>query len=232
MEITPTIDKYLDGIIADEFHRYKSWDNCYQAFHVDKMSEIHTLELAFYLASWGMYRGSSGLLQKNHLIHKGAVEILFHKESLKLKCDKDNEVSKKNINEILVLKSRLAEHYRNIYFKKGNDNLKPISPTDTLLSKIILGTLSCIPAYDRYFIDGMKEMKMKYTTLDINSLNDLFWFIDNNKNEIDNAQKLIRTKTGKHYPIMKIVDMYFWQIGYDKELEEKSKKRETNKLRF
>jgi len=228
MKITPIIERYLDGIIADEFHRYKSWDNCYQAFHVDKMTENHILQLAFYLASWGMYRGSSGLLQKNHLIHKRAVEILFHEESLKLKCDQDNEVSKENTNEILVLKSKLAAHYENIYFTKGKNIRKPISPTDTLISKVILGTLSCIPAYDRYFIDGLKEMKMRYTTFNINSLNELFDFIDNNKTEIKNVQKLIHTKTDNHYPIMKIVDMFFWQVGYDKELEEKSKKIETN----
>jgi len=53
-----TIEKYLSGITADEFHRYKSWDNCFQTFSVSKQTEIQVLELAFYLASWGMYRGS------------------------------------------------------------------------------------------------------------------------------------------------------------------------------
>ena len=55
------------------------------------------------------------------------------------------------------------------------------------------------------------------------SLNELFNFIDNNKNEIDQAQKLIKTKTQRHYPLMKILDMYFWQIGYDKEGNKKRK---------
>lgn len=77
MKITSTIEKYLSSISADEFHRYKSWDNCFKAFSPSTKSEVQALELAFYLASWGMYRGSSGLLQKNHLIHKGAVDILF-----------------------------------------------------------------------------------------------------------------------------------------------------------
>jgi hypothetical protein len=63
-KINSNIEKYLSGITTDEFHRYKSWDNCFQAFSVSKQLEIQVLELAFYLASWGMYRGSSGLLQK------------------------------------------------------------------------------------------------------------------------------------------------------------------------
>lgn len=225
MKIIPTIEKYLSGITTDEFHRYKSWDNCHQAFNVANQVEIHTLELAFYLASWGMYRGSSGLLQKNHLIHKGTVDILFSKDSLKLKCDQMNEINRKNSKDIPDLKDKLANHYSKIYFTKGADKPKSISPTDTLLSKILLGTLGCVLAYDRYFIDGLKEMKMKHTIFNVVSLNELFDFIDNNKIEIVSAQKLVSTTTHKHYPIMKILDMFFWQIGYDKDVKEKKLKK-------
>lgn len=219
------IEKYLSGITADEFHRYKSWDNCFQAFGSSTKSEIQILELAFYLASWGMYRGSGGLLQKNHLIHKGAVDIIFSNTSQKLKCNQTTEIKREKIKDIIVVKDELAKHYSNIYFTKGADEPKPISPTDTLLSKIILGTLGCVPAYDRYFIDGLKEIKMKHTGFNEASLNELFNFIDDNKNEIDEAQKLIKIETQRHYPLMKILDMYFWQIGYDKEVKEKKQKK-------
>lgn len=225
MEITPTIEKYLNGIKTDKFHRYKSWDNCHKSFSVSTQTDIHILELAFYLASWGMYRGSSGLLQKNHFIHKGAVDILFSNEGQKLKCNSMNESAKSNIKDILNLKDKLANHYKSIEFIKGADKPKPISPTDTLLSKILLGTLGCVPAYDRYFIDGLKEKKIKNTTFNETSIYELFDFIDKNKTEIDNVQKLILTQTNQHYPIMKILDMYFWQTGYDKEVREKQEKK-------
>ncbi len=215
------IEKYLSCITADKYHRYKSWDNCFQAFSASKQSEIHVLELAFYLASWGMYRGSSGLLQKNHLIHEGAVDIVFSNTNQKLKCNETIEIKKENILAILSAKDELAKHYSSIYFTKGADKPKPISPTDTLLSKIMLGTLGCVPAYDRYFIDGLKEMKMEHTGFNEASLNELLNFIDYNKKELDQAQNLIKTKTKTHYPLMKILDMYFWQIGYDKEVKEK-----------
>ena len=167
-----------------------------------------------------MYRGSSGLLQKNHLIHKGAVDIAFSKTNQKLKCNQTMEVSRGNINSILELKNELAGHYSSINFTRGADKPKPISPTDTLLSKVILGTLGCVPAYDRYFINGLKEMKLQHTGFNESSLNELFNFSDNNKNEIRQAQKLIETKTQRHYPLMKILDMYFWQIGYNKGVKE------------
>ena len=47
MKITPLIEKYITGISTDEFHRYKSWDNCHRAFGVAKQTENHVLELAF-----------------------------------------------------------------------------------------------------------------------------------------------------------------------------------------
>jgi len=224
MEITPTIEKYLNGILTDEFHRYKSWDNCHQSFTNTKQTEIHTLKLAFYLASWGMYRGSSGLLQKSHLIHKGAVDILFSKEAQKLKCSSENDVVRNNIIDILGIKNKLADHYSMIYFTKGGGKTRTISPTDTLLSKILLGTLGCVPAYDRYFIDGLKEMKIKNTAFNEISLNKLFDFIETHTTEIEYTQKHILTKTSQYYPVMKILDMYFWQIGYEKELIEKQQK--------
>jgi len=219
------IGKYLIGIISDEFHRYKSWDNCFQAFSVSKQSEVHALELAFYLASWGMYRGSSGLLQKNHLIHKGAVDIIFTKTNQKLKCGQTAEVNRENVKDILTVKNELAKYYGSICFTRGDEEPKPISTTDTLLSKIILGTLGCVPAYDRYFIDGLKEMNMQHTYFNEASLNELYNFIDSNKKEITQVQKLIKINTKRHYPLMKILDMYFWQIGYDKEVKEKKQKK-------
>lgn len=225
MSISEIIEKYLLGITTDKFHRYISWDNCFQAFTTPLQNEIQVLELAFYLASWGMYRGSSGLLQKNHLIHRGAVDIVFSKTNQKLKCNETTEINKQNIKAILSVKDELAKHYSSIYFTKVADKPKPISPTDTLLSKIMLGTLGCVPAYDRYFIEGLKEMKMQHTGFNAASQNELFNFIDDKQTEIYQVQKLIKTKTQRHYPIMKILDMYFWQIGYDKEVKDKKQKK-------
>lgn len=222
MELISIINKYISGITTEEFHRYKSWDNCFSAFSVSNQNEILVLELAFYLASWGMYRGSCGLLQKNHRIHKRSVDILFSKSNQKLKCNQTNEIKRENIKAILGVKDELSKHYSSIIFTKGVDKPKPISPTDTLLSKIILGTLGCVPAYDRYFIAGLKETRMEHKGFNEDSLNELFNFIDKNKKEIDQAQKLINAKTKNHYPVMKILDMYFWQIGYDKELQSKN----------
>jgi hypothetical protein len=219
---TNIIEKSINEIISDEFHRYKSWSNCFQAFSALQQNENHALHLAFYLASWGMYRGSSGLLQKNHLVHNKAVEILFKPEYKNLKCTQNYDLERDKIENILALKSELIDYYSHINFKRGQQEERPISATDTLISKIILGTLGCTPAFDRYFIDGLKETGFKHSQFNGASLNELFGFINENITAIAQCQKDIFDKTKEHYPTMKIIDMYFWQIGYEKELKNNS----------
>lgn len=105
MKLESTVlDKYLYEITKDEFHRYRSWDNCFKYFSENKKTENHCLQLGFYLASWGMYRGSSGLLQKNHLIHDKAISIIFKSKYDRLRCNKEQEVDEKTILLLLELK--------------------------------------------------------------------------------------------------------------------------------
>lgn len=109
-------------------------------------------------------------------------------------CHQTNEINIESIKAILSVKDELA----NIYFTKGADEPKPISPTETILSKIMLGTLGCVPAYDRYFIDGLKQINIHHSGFNESSIIRLFNFIDNNNKEIEQAQKFIKTKTQRH----------------------------------
>jgi len=74
------LEPYIQAISKDKEHRYRSWEVCREQFEIKNQSDSHALHLAFYLASWGMYRGSSGLLQKNHRIHTFPVKILLSAE--------------------------------------------------------------------------------------------------------------------------------------------------------
>ena len=106
------------------------------------------------------------------------------------------------MESILNLIEELSSYYRNTH---------DVTPTDTLISKIILGTLGCLPAFDRFFIDGVKEKEYSFKNLKNKSLEGLFAFVESNQIELKNIQKL-----HPKYPTMKIVDMYFWQIGFEK----------------
>ncbi len=73
---------FYNQLKVDPNGRFRSWEHCYKCFY-DARNESNidydylSLQLAFYLASWGMYRGSSFLLQKDYKLHIPVVEELL-----------------------------------------------------------------------------------------------------------------------------------------------------------
>ena len=84
----------------------------------------------------------------------------------------------------------------------------------TLVTKILLGTLGCIPAYDRYFIDGMRKSGISYSRLSLSNLTSVVEFFKKYQAEFFGAQEDIYSQTNIRYPAMKLLDMYFWEIGF------------------
>jgi hypothetical protein len=210
------IERYVLSL-HDELHRFHSWDICFTEFSTNDNTHSLALHLGFYLASWGMYRGSSGLLQRNYKVHLKAVEILKSPAYATLYHQSSSAEMRNNIPLIMELRDALSTHYRGISFaRKGVPEM--ISDTDTLLSKVILGTTGCVPAFDRYFIAGLKSSGIKNTKFNSSSLNDIVTFVDENNLSFARAVDYVESKTRHRYPLMKLVDMYFWQAGFDASL--------------
>lgn len=99
-----------------------------------------------------MYRGSSFLLQKDYRVHIPVVsEILSNKyDSLAgIECkDFRNESNQKLLKEINEF---IANYYDGIRCKVKGSALKN-NLSETLITKILMGTLGCVPEYDRYFV--------------------------------------------------------------------------------
>ena len=138
-------------------NRFKSWEHNFSIFceerektnpDIDKL----TIHLSFYLASWGMYRGSSFLLQKDYKIHEEAVKEIIKEEYNSLVAIKFNELKGKNLEKMEKLNSFLRNHYRKISQKDEDEQI-----SDILITKILLGTLGCVPAYDTNFKKGFKK---------------------------------------------------------------------------
>ncbi|MFA7076203.1 MAG: hypothetical protein WC152_05990 [Candidatus Izemoplasmatales bacterium] len=215
---------FYNQIKTDEYHRYKSWEHCYQFFSMNRKSSISisnfSIQLFTYLASWGMLRGSSFLLQKDYLFHNEVVEeILKDKYDCLLNLDL-NQVNDNHVALILELKDRI----RSIYYNKTsviNGKLNSNTyPSDVLVSKILLGTLGCLPAFDRYFISGLKTEELSYQSITKKSILALKDHYVKYKNEYDSLKRIIASNSMIEYPIMKLIDMHFWQTGYEKELKQ------------
>jgi len=69
--------------------------------------------------------------------------------------------------------------------------------------------LGCLPAYDRFFIEGVKHHNKNFRNLNKKSLQSLFNYV------IDHKELITIQKAYPEYPLMKLVDIYFWQTGYD-----------------
>ncbi len=212
--ICDTIKRYLDKLCQDKHHSSRSWEHCYAHFRscAAENDTLSHLQLAFYLASWGMYRGSGFLLKKDYLVHEPVVSMLLkpeHKDLQKLDFSSEDDNS---LKEIICLSKSIKKCYT---VKMGivNNRGERVNVSDTLVTKIMLGTLGCIPAYDQYFKKGIRKKSISYSKLNIENLKEVVKFYRSNKKEFDRVNKYIKKKRETDYPPMKLVDMYFWQLG-------------------
>ena len=88
--------------------------------------------------------------------------------------------------------------------------------SDTLITKILMGTLGCVPAYDRYFIEGIKEQNVSSGKYNLESLLKLVCFYEMNFERLEEARQRMEVYD-LQYPQMKLLDMGFWQLGFEKD---------------
>jgi hypothetical protein len=87
---------------------------------------------------------------------------------------------------------------------------------------VVLGTFGCLPACDRYFLDGFKSQGFKYRRLNDQFVRDVHSWSQANLTELRSEQSMILTRGGMANPLMKLVDMYFWQIGNEADTQDYS----------
>lgn len=221
-EIKKQILAFYDRLACDSHHRYRSWEHCFHHYrqhstfttpdHLDTAS----LHLAFYLASWGMYRGSSALLWKDYRIHLPAVAILLNPAYSTL-WDLDLRDAN-NDSRIATLITSLSDDLRATYRRQiaeVDGTPRDFQSSDTLITKILLGTLGCAPACDRYFILGFRHIGLPYSRFSKSFLVNVLRFYRTHTAELQETRDAIMQSGGVSYPPMKLIDMYFWQVGFN-----------------
>ncbi len=215
------LDEYLGFFDNDKghFERYASFDYCFNYFQrlksdkkkITEDMRLSCLNLGFYLASWGMYRGSTFVLQKSVRIFEPVMEYIASPECDVWDIDVDNYIKDENINKLIKCAGKIEEI------------LKVHKPTrtdwDTLVTKIMLGVFGNVPAFDAYFKigSGLKNFEE-------HSLGKIKNFYDNHKSKITKELKTFNDKspneekanyryTDRHYTNAKIIDMIFFTKG-------------------
>jgi hypothetical protein len=194
--------------------RYTSFDYCYNYFRstpdLNKDIEKSCLVLGFYLASWGMFRGSSFLLQHSIKHFQPTIEYINTLGKSVWTIDVDN-YTEENIQTII----KIYQEIKKRLILKGNTDL-------IITTKILLGVFGFIPAFDKYFCDSFRDIADKhcrFRKVDETSLKFIYSFYKENKQSIDHLSAETFTTdflTGKetkiNYPKAKIIDMYGFNL--------------------
>ena len=213
--------------------RYKSWSSCHKYFlelhnkyggkkfkDLNKTEQsLALLNLSFYLASWGMYRGSSFALQYDNTIFTKVIDIVLDSKYNLLwdidynKIINEREQVKKLLIDIRDGINKALIDYRVFYNTKSIFKAKYKDEaiiSQTLTTKILLGTLCCCPAYDTYFSNSISGTFSNFN--DNEKIDNLLELVSRNKVFAELSKE---TK----YPLMKIVDMAYFNMGMEKDFK-------------
>lgn len=198
--------------------RYASFDYCFNYFQSfdDKKAladngnmEHSCLQLAFYLASWGMLRGSTFLLQKSIRFYQELVIYISEVDADFWQIDVPNYHTGGNIAKLL----RCGKDIKLILSNKtGRDKV-----SDILITKIMLGVFGSVPAFDRYFMLGSGLGTFNETSL--RQISHFYKEVDHSEilNQQANDTKTYDFDTGEEsdrlYTKAKLIDMIFFIEG-------------------
>jgi hypothetical protein len=217
MDVKKDINQFLEGNGKNKGRkpdeRYASFDFCYNYFYSfykrnkldelanEKNLQMSCLQLGFYLASWGMMRGSSFLLEKSVRNYIKLIVAISKMNPKLWEIDVD-KYDEDNIKLLLNCKQQIIEVL-------GKEN----KPSDTLITKIMLGVFANIPAYDQYF-----RKSLKLHSLNKKSLLKIKKFYEENKEPFDSFKIhtfdfLTSQETDIIYPKAKLIDMRGFMDG-------------------
>lgn len=209
VDITVHATRYLQG--RRDTARYASFDYCFnyfQSFQDEGRAgalaeagqlEASCLQLGFYLASWGMFRGKAALLQHSAKSLGPAVQVVATAPEAVWRADADDYSP--------PVQAALTKVYRELRATL------PGGQSQTLVTKTMLGVFGCVPAYDRYFCDAFRA-----STFGPKSLSGLEAYYRANAKEID-AYRVATidfatgTDSNRCYTRAKVIDMVFFTKG-------------------
>lgn len=218
-DITVNLNAYLAQRRPDE--RYTSFDYCHNYFQHARETgdarylatggclEPSCLHLGFFLASWGMFRGGTELLQCSLHTFEPVTEAIANEEDATWELDVCDTPDR--IEAILALGHRLGTAYN-------------VSPTDALVTKTLLGVFGCVPGLDTYFTRAFAMERFGQRTLKFNrrSLLEIrAYYVENraaiNSHRIYTLDFYTGRNSDRRYPPAKLIDMIFYQQGKSEE---------------
>ena len=196
--------------------RYDSFDYCYGYFQNNKTRLADNMEqscmaLWSYLASWGMLRGSSILLQKGNYkaLEDTVIVIQRYFNQPHTLPDIANDTRKDYVGKVVSLCSDIKSSFT-------QNKMQPFPPTKTLITKIVLGVFGVFPALDQYFC------KTFGNGTSIKGFAGIVWdFNKQYQSVVQGLQVQVKSFDGQPssliYPVAKLIDMFGFTYGMKKQ---------------
>ena len=223
--ITSNVERFLCADPAGQGSsggRERSWDFCFNYFQDQpeptRDLELSCLQLGYYLASWGMLRGSSYLLQKTNSSHYAKTIAVIQAANPRLRGVDADRYHQSEVRALLL------ETYSDLY--------KALLPTGregaTLVSKVMMGVWGVLPSFDTFLIKSFRALgetpaeRAAFNQPSDRSLALLGEFYQAHAAEIDELTQRFTTvdfstgqPTHRQLTRAKIIDMFGFQSGYD-----------------
>lgn len=146
---------------------------------------------------------NSFLMQKDYKIHANVVRLIYQSDwDMLWDISADKLTEERYANKIIELCKKIAQTYE--------DDGAGV-PTETLLTKILLGTVGCVPAYDRYFKKALSLTRVAPQNCSARSLMSLGNLYIEHKDDFEALR--IYCSSRIDYPAAKIIDMCFFEYG-------------------
>lgn len=218
-KIKEVIDVFLKQWTADSSNRFASFDFCYSYFNSfddkreianEKNIEKSCLQLGFYLASWGMLRASSFLINKSLRYYKDLIETIAN--TPQRAWDIDINTYDKDSELLIETYKSISSHF---------DDHRHL----TLTTKIMLGVFGNAPAFDDFFCTTFRKLYPGngFRAFNKDSIQTVYEFYKENNQLIDSYGTTLYCKdfvTGENYKFnykkSKIVDMIGFQYSFRK----------------
>lgn len=138
---------------ADSGGQARSFDHCWNYFrrtpHPADAMEASCYALGFFLASWGMYRGSTYLFRFTNASYLQRVVELID--------DRGAEFRQLDLDAYGTDPAAIIEAFHDV--ENAMWPRRPAhQPTVVLRTKVIMGTLGFLPAFDQYFTAGIRSL--------------------------------------------------------------------------
>lgn len=207
--IESNLDRYLDDRLPEA--RYASFDYCFNYFQShhetgtvaelaagDRM-QTSCLQLGFYLASWGMFRGKATLLSRSVKCLEPVIDAIVATPAQVWNLDV-SDYAPETIDAAMQAGRTLAR-------------VLPGGRSDTLVTKVMLGVFGCVPAFDRYVRTGLGVWT--YCPKAFRTIRAFYEEHDTviEQRRVDTIDFATSQPTGRRYTQAKVIDMIFFVEG-------------------